>query len=84
MCGRYVSTRRPQDLTQLFHAAEWPTAEALAPNWNVVPADAGRTPPGEDPAAASRELRPLATVNPAAPIQPGAEQHPRRPGPGIR
>ncbi|MER6434208.1 SOS response-associated peptidase family protein [Streptomyces sp900105245] len=62
MCGRYVSTRRPQDLTQLFHADEWPTAEALASNWNVAPADG----------------------YPVVPPQPGAEQHPRRPGPGIR
>ncbi|MFE5220744.1 MULTISPECIES: SOS response-associated peptidase family protein [unclassified Streptomyces] len=37
MCGRYVSTRRPQDLAQLFHADEWPATEALAPNWNVAP-----------------------------------------------
>ncbi|MER6279659.1 hypothetical protein ABT202_25765 [Streptomyces sp900105245] len=89
MCSRYVSTRRPQDLTQLSHAAEWPTAEALARNWNVAPADdvwavLERTPPSEGPAAASRELRPLPSVNPAAPPQPGAEQHPRRPRPGIR
>ncbi|SEE40697.1 SOS response associated peptidase (SRAP) [Streptomyces sp. 2231.1] len=39
MCGRYVSTRRPQDLAQLFHAAEWSPTEALAPNWNVAPTD---------------------------------------------
>ncbi|SEB95695.1 Putative SOS response-associated peptidase YedK [Streptomyces sp. 2231.1] len=63
MCGRYVSTRRPQDLAQLFHASEWPATEALAPNWNVAPTNdvwavLERTPPGEGPAAASRELRP--------------------------
>ncbi|ROP55945.1 SOS response-associated peptidase [Streptomyces sp. PanSC9] len=63
MCGRYVSTRRPQDLAQLFHASEWSPTEALAPNWNVAPTDdvwavLERTPPG-GPAASSRELRPL-------------------------
>ncbi|WP_432030357.1 SOS response-associated peptidase [Streptomyces sp. 1222.5] len=64
MCGRYVSTRRPQNLAKLFNAAEWSPTEALAPNWNVAPTDdewavLERTPPGESPAAASRELRPL-------------------------
>lgn len=34
MCGRYVSTRRPQDLAQLFHVDEWPVTEVLAPSWN--------------------------------------------------
>ncbi|MFB0617904.1 SOS response-associated peptidase [Streptomyces sp. AGS-58] len=65
MCGRYVSTRRPQDLAQLFHVAEWPPAEALAPNWNVAPTDdvwavLERTPRHDRGAAAApRELRPL-------------------------
>ncbi|MEU1466328.1 SOS response-associated peptidase [Streptomyces sp. NPDC005727] len=65
MCGRYVSTRRPQDLAQMFHVDEWPTAEALAPNWNVAPTDdvwavLERTPREDGGAAApSRELRPL-------------------------
>ncbi|WP_435271388.1 SOS response-associated peptidase [Streptomyces sp. 1222.5] len=65
MCGRYVSTRRPQDLAQLFHAAEGPATEALAPNWNIAPTDEvwavlERTPRGEDTAASSsRQLRPL-------------------------
>lgn len=39
MCGQYVSTRRPQDLAQLFHVDTWPTTEALAPSWNVAPTD---------------------------------------------
>ncbi|MGW3458944.1 SOS response-associated peptidase [Streptomyces olivaceoviridis] len=39
MCGRYVATRRPQDLARLFHAAQWPTTEALTPSWNVAPTD---------------------------------------------
>ncbi|MEU8472152.1 SOS response-associated peptidase [Streptomyces sp. NPDC029006] len=65
MCGRYVSTRRPQDLAQLFHVAEWPPEEVLAPNWNVAPTDdvwavLERTPHTDDGAPAPRrELRPL-------------------------
>ncbi|MGW5330313.1 SOS response-associated peptidase [Streptomyces sp. NPDC004014] len=65
MCGRYVSTRRPQDLAQLFHVGEWPVTEVLAPSWNVAPTDdvwavLERTPRGDDGATApSRELRPL-------------------------
>ncbi|WP_161246130.1 SOS response-associated peptidase family protein, partial [Streptomyces sp. SID685] len=39
MCGRYVSTRRPQDLVQLFHVTDWCAEETLAPNWNVAPTD---------------------------------------------
>ncbi|MBL1110147.1 SOS response-associated peptidase family protein [Streptomyces sp. 5-8] len=65
MCGRYVSTRRPQDSAQLFHVAQWPAAEALAPNWNVAPADdvravLERTPHSDDGGTAPvGELRPL-------------------------
>src|SRR5690348_1701641 len=64
MCGRYVSTRRPQNLAQLFHADQWPATEARAPNWNVAPTDNGgavleRTPRRDDGAAPARELRPL-------------------------
>ncbi|MFF8948598.1 SOS response-associated peptidase [Streptomyces sp. NPDC014940] len=65
MCGRYVSTRRPQDLAQLFHVDEWPVTEVLAPSWNVAPTDdvwavLERAPRGDDGATApSRELRPL-------------------------
>ncbi|MFF4526106.1 SOS response-associated peptidase [Streptomyces bluensis] len=39
MCGRYASTRSPQELTRLFHVAEWRPDEALAANWNVAPTD---------------------------------------------
>ncbi|MFF4846218.1 SOS response-associated peptidase [Streptomyces collinus] len=64
MCGRYVSTRRPQDLAQLFHAPQWPATEALAPNWNVAPTNdvwavLERTPRSDDGTAPARELRPL-------------------------
>ena len=34
MCGRYASTRSPQDLAQLFQVAEWHPEETLAPSWN--------------------------------------------------
>ncbi|MGW6540897.1 SOS response-associated peptidase [Streptomyces sp. NPDC055051] len=39
MCGRYASTRSPQDLTQLFQVTDWRPEEALAPSWNVAPTD---------------------------------------------
>ncbi|MCB5165806.1 SOS response-associated peptidase [Streptomyces bambusae] len=38
MCGRYASTRAPQDLSGLFEA-RWDGTEALAPSWNVAPTD---------------------------------------------
>ncbi|MEV7817556.1 SOS response-associated peptidase family protein, partial [Streptomyces flaveolus] len=65
MCGRYVATRSPQDLAQLFHAAQWPTMEVLEPSWNVAPTDEvwavlERAPRDEDSATAPvRELRAL-------------------------
>ncbi|MEV8550774.1 SOS response-associated peptidase [Streptomyces glaucescens] len=65
MCGRYVATRSPQDLAQLFHVTEWTPTEALAPNWNVAPTDdvwavLERTPrDGGGAATPVRELRPL-------------------------
>ncbi|MFJ1973793.1 SOS response-associated peptidase [Streptomyces sp. NPDC087903] len=65
MCGRYVSTRSPQDLAPLFQVDDPPPKETLAPNWNVAPTDdvwavLERTPRGdEDNAAPKRELRPL-------------------------
>ncbi|MER8236635.1 SOS response-associated peptidase [Streptomyces sp. NPDC094049] len=39
MCGRYTSTRVPQDLTRLFQVTDWNPAETLAPSWNVAPTD---------------------------------------------
>ncbi|MFJ6837062.1 SOS response-associated peptidase [Streptomyces sp. NPDC091209] len=65
MCGRYASTRSPQDLVQLFQVTDWRAEEALAPNWNVAPTDnvwavLERAPRGKaDAAVAERELRPL-------------------------
>ncbi|MGW0208219.1 SOS response-associated peptidase family protein [Streptomyces sp. NPDC003233] len=64
MCGRYVSTRRPQDLVQLFHVTDCRAEESLAPNWNVAPTNdvralLERTPRDSDDREAGRELRPL-------------------------
>ncbi|GKQ40527.1 SOS response-associated peptidase [Streptomyces sp. A012304] len=64
MCGRYVSTRRPEDLVQLFHVTDWRAEETLAPNWNVAPTDEvwavlERAPRDESEAPAERRLRPL-------------------------
>ncbi|MEV3987642.1 SOS response-associated peptidase [Streptomyces sp. NPDC049837] len=64
MCGRYVSTRSPEDLTRLFRVTDWRPEEALAPSWNVAPTDdvyavLERTPRGDAAAPAGRELRPL-------------------------
>lgn len=39
MCGRYTSTRGPEDLTQLFQVTDWNPDETLAPSWNVAPTD---------------------------------------------
>ncbi|WNM32433.1 SOS response-associated peptidase [Streptomyces sp. Li-HN-5-11] len=65
MCGRYVSTRSPEDLVQHFRATEWHPEEALDPSWNVAPTDdvwavLERVPREDrDAASARRELRPL-------------------------
>jgi putative SOS response-associated peptidase YedK len=40
MCGRYVSTRSPKELGDLFHVTSAPEAdEVLEPSWNVAPTD---------------------------------------------
>lgn len=38
MCGRYASSRKPDDLVSYFEVEE-PPAEELAPSWNVAPTD---------------------------------------------
>ncbi|MFD6309504.1 SOS response-associated peptidase [Streptomyces nigra] len=65
MCGRYASTRSPEDLAQLFRVTEWHPEEVLEPSWNVAPTDdvwavLERRPrgAGED-APPARMLRPL-------------------------
>ncbi|WP_405457229.1 SOS response-associated peptidase [Streptomyces sp. NBC_00101] len=37
MCGRFAASRRPEDLTGLFHVERWDPVETLAPDWNVAP-----------------------------------------------
>ncbi|MDQ0578778.1 SOS response-associated peptidase [Streptomyces rishiriensis] len=65
MCGRYVSTRSPQDLAPLFHVPDPPPEETLAPSWNVAPTDdvwavLERAPRGsDDRTGVLRELRSL-------------------------
>ena len=39
MCGRYASTRGPEDLTRLFGVTDWRPEETLEPSWNVAPTD---------------------------------------------
>ncbi|WP_042405345.1 SOS response-associated peptidase [Streptacidiphilus carbonis] len=39
MCGRYASSRKPEDLVGLFDVASWDPTEALAQNWNIGPTD---------------------------------------------
>ena len=38
MCGRYASSRRPDDLASWFEVEE-PPEEVLEPSWNVAPTD---------------------------------------------
>lgn len=62
MCGRYVSTRSPEDLVRLFHVTDWNREDVLEPNWNVAPTDdvwavLERAPRGGGPVR--RQLRPL-------------------------
>ncbi|MEU3778074.1 SOS response-associated peptidase [Streptomyces sp. NPDC032472] len=61
MCGRYASSRAPEDLAGLFEAG-WDPREALAPSWNVAPTDpvwAVLERPDHDTGAIERRLRPL-------------------------
>ncbi|WNI17915.1 SOS response-associated peptidase [Actinacidiphila sp. ITFR-21] len=37
MCGRYVASRKPEDLVDLFQVRKWEPAETIAPDWNVAP-----------------------------------------------
>ena len=40
MCGRYASSRRPDDLVSWYDVEE-PPEEVLEPSWNVAPTDPG-------------------------------------------
>jgi hypothetical protein len=37
MCGRYVSTRSPNDLVDLFEVTCWNPEQLLEPSWNIAP-----------------------------------------------
>ncbi|GGQ57543.1 SOS response-associated peptidase [Streptomyces flaveolus] len=39
MCGRYVSTRSPEDLARRFRITDRDLGDPLAPSWNVAPTD---------------------------------------------
>ncbi|WP_412075240.1 SOS response-associated peptidase [Streptomyces xanthophaeus] len=39
MCGRYVSTRGPEELTRLFGVSRWNPEQLVEPSWNVAPTD---------------------------------------------
>jgi putative SOS response-associated peptidase YedK len=63
MCGRYASSRNPQQLVELFDVERVEPKEALAPSWNVAPTDAvwavleRPEPGGEEPVRQLRALR---------------------------
>jgi putative SOS response-associated peptidase YedK len=62
MCGRYVSTRRPEDLVQQFRVTDWNPEALVAPNWNVAPTnDVWAVLEGADreTGALERQMRPL-------------------------
>ncbi|WP_127356137.1 SOS response-associated peptidase [Actinacidiphila soli] len=62
MCGRYVSTRRSEDLVQQFRVTDWNPEALVAPNWNVAPTnDVWAVLEGADreTGALDRQLRPL-------------------------
>ncbi|WP_419997689.1 SOS response-associated peptidase [Streptomyces boninensis] len=37
MCGRYASSRKPEDLVGIFEVEKWDPAETIAPDYNVAP-----------------------------------------------
>ncbi|MFJ3756726.1 SOS response-associated peptidase [Streptomyces sp. NPDC090080] len=37
MCGRYASSRGPEDLAQIFEVEKWEPEETLEPDYNVAP-----------------------------------------------
>jgi len=62
MCGRYASTRSPEDLVDLFHVDQWNPEQVLAPNYNVAPTDevwAVLEAADRETGAVERQLRPL-------------------------
>ncbi|MDF3299140.1 SOS response-associated peptidase [Streptomyces tropicalis] len=64
MCGRYASSRAPEDLVRHFGVTAWRPEESLAPSWNVAPTDPvwavlERAPRDGGDRPVRRELRPL-------------------------
>ncbi len=64
MCGRYASSRRPEDLVEEFEIEQSEVREQLAPDYNVAPtkevyAVVSRPPSGEKERPAQRQLRVL-------------------------
>lgn len=64
MCGRYASSRRPEDLLEEFEVVENRVPEPLAPDWNVAPtkevyAVVERPPSKESDEEPERQLRAL-------------------------
>jgi putative SOS response-associated peptidase YedK len=64
MCGRYASSRRPEDLVEEFEIDKSEVKESLAPDYNVAPtkqvyAVVERSASGEDDAPPERQLRTL-------------------------
>jgi len=64
MCGRYASSRRPEDLVDEFDIVESRIQDALAPDYNVAPtkevyAVVERRPSSDSPEPPQRQLRVL-------------------------
>ncbi len=64
MCGRYASSRRPEDLVEEFEVAESRVEEPLEPDYNVAPtkevyAVVERPPSADSPEPPQRQLRVL-------------------------
>ena len=64
MCGRYASSRRPEDLLEEFEVIDDRVSEAIAPDWNVAPtkpvyAVVERPPAKDNPEPPERQLRVL-------------------------
>ncbi len=64
MCGRYASSRRPEDLIEEFEVVESRVPEALEPDYNVAPtkqvyAVVERPPSSDSPEPPERQLRVL-------------------------
>jgi putative SOS response-associated peptidase YedK len=62
MCGRYASSRRPEDLIEEFEVVDSRVPEPLAPDYNVAPtkevyAVVERPPSKESPEPPARQLR---------------------------